>query len=160
MKFNGKTYTKTEIPKRIGDLSQIGGIRQFTLNDGQASGTRAIEVNTGAGLKFTILPDRGMDVAWAECKGVPLCWISENGIKGNQFYENRGTEFLRYFNGGLIKTCGLRSLGGIGFCCGSAGKGEILRHHIAGFSLITNPEPASRGGIHSYDGTGGNGQNR
>jgi hypothetical protein len=39
--------------KRIGDLSQIAGVRRYTLSDGRAAGVDAADVETGAGLSFT-----------------------------------------------------------------------------------------------------------
>ena len=55
---------KKELLKHIGSIEQIGGIKDYTINDGKAKGVRAIEINTGK-LSFTILPDRCMDVAQA-----------------------------------------------------------------------------------------------
>ena len=39
--------TKQELLKRVGSVEQIGGVRDFTFNDGKAKGVRAIEINTG-----------------------------------------------------------------------------------------------------------------
>ena len=47
---------KQELLKYIGSVEQIGGIRDYTYNDGKSKGVRAIEVNTG-NLRFTIFPD-------------------------------------------------------------------------------------------------------
>ena len=52
---------KLELLKRIGSIEQIGGIRDITYNEGRAKGVRVIEVNTGE-VRFSILPDRGMDI--------------------------------------------------------------------------------------------------
>ena len=103
--------TKTELLKHIGSVEQIGGIRDFTFNDGKAKGVRAIEINTGK-LSFTVLPDRCMDVAQASYCGEPVSWISHTGITHPAYYEKDGKEWLRGFYGGLITTCGLKNIGG------------------------------------------------
>lgn len=101
---------KSELLKHIGSVEQIGGIRDFTFNDGKAKGVRAIEINTGK-ICFTVLPDRCMDIAQASFKGQNVSWISKTGITAPQFYEKEGTGFLRGFYGGLLTTCGLENIG-------------------------------------------------
>ena len=103
--------TKQELLKYAGSVSQLGGVRDFTFNDGKMKGVRAVEVNAGK-LKFTILPDRGMDIANAEFCGENLVWISKTGITAPQYYEKDGKNWLRGFFGGLITTCGLLNIGG------------------------------------------------
>ena len=103
--------TKQEILARIGDISQIGGVRDFTFNDGRGKGVRAIEVNTGK-LRFTILPDRCMDIAQAFYKEKAISWISKTGIVAPAYYEKDEKNFLRGFYGGLVTTCGLKNIGG------------------------------------------------
>lgn len=102
--------TKRELLKKIGSVEQIGGIRDFTFNDGRAKGVRAIEINTGK-LRFTVLPDRCMDIAQADFCGEHFAWISKAGIVSPQYYEKDGDNWLRGFFGGLLTTCGLRNIG-------------------------------------------------
>lgn len=102
---------KKELLKHIGSVSQIGGIRDFVFHDGPAKGVRAIEVDTGV-IRFTLLPDRGMDIAQAACRGEAVSWISKTGITDPRFYEKDGNNFLRGFFGGLLTTCGLKNIGG------------------------------------------------
>ena len=102
--------TKRELLKKIGSVEQIGGIRDFTFNDGRAKGVRAIEINTG-NLRFTVLPDRCMDIAQADFKGQSFSWISKSGIVAPQYYEKDGDNWVRGFYGGLLTTCGLRNIG-------------------------------------------------
>ncbi len=101
---------RNELLKHIGSVEQIGGIKDYTFNDGKAKGVRAIEVNTG-NLRFTILPDRCMDIAQAYYKGNAVSWLSKAGITAPGYYEKDGTGWLRGFYGGLITTCGLRNIG-------------------------------------------------
>ena len=101
---------KQELLKHIGSIEQIGGIRDVTYNSGRAKGVREIEVDTGV-IKFSVLPDRGMDIAKASFKGTSVSWISRTGIVSPSFYEKDGTNFLRGFFGGLVTTCGLKNIG-------------------------------------------------
>lgn len=100
-----------ELLKRIGSVEQVGGIREFTFNSGKERGVRAIEINTGK-IRFTVLPDRCMDVAQAYYKGQAVAWFSKTGITAPAFYEKDEKNWLRGFYGGLITTCGLKNIGG------------------------------------------------
>ncbi|MBR3761442.1 MAG: DUF4432 family protein [Lachnospiraceae bacterium] len=101
---------KKELLKHVGSVEQIGSIRDITFNDGKAKGVRAIEVNTG-NLRFTVLPDRCMDIAQAHYKGQAISWLSKTGITAPEFYEKDDKNWLRGFYGGLITTCGLHNIG-------------------------------------------------
>lgn len=102
--------TKKELLKYVGSVEQIGGIKDYILNDGKAKGVRAIEVNTGK-VRFTVLPDRCMDIAQAYYKEHAISWISKTGITAPSFYDMYENEWLRGFYGGLITTCGLKNIG-------------------------------------------------
>lgn len=108
-KLFGKILTKTEILKHVGDISQIAGATKFTYSEGKAKGTDAIEVKTGSGLRFVILPDKGMNIAYAELNGIPFSYISKTGIVAPTHYDEK--DFLRSFEGGLLTTCGLTYMG-------------------------------------------------
>ncbi|MBQ2896801.1 MAG: DUF4432 family protein [Clostridia bacterium] len=101
---------KKELLKVVGSVEQIGGVRDFTFNDGKSKGVRAIEVNTGV-IRFTILPDRCLDIAQAYFKDEAVSWISKTGITDSRYYEKDGLGFLRGFYGGLVTTCGLKNIG-------------------------------------------------
>ena len=72
----------------------------------------AVEVHTGSGLTFTVLPGRGMDIAWSEYRGVPLSYMSKTGIVGAPYYESAGMNWLYNFFAGAMTTCGLLNVGG------------------------------------------------
>ena len=107
----GKEFTRWELMKKVGDVSQLSGARQCTLESGRSKGVNAVEVKTGGGLNFTILPDRGMDIAWADYKGMALSFISKTGVVSPAYYEPEGNDFLRSFYAGLLTTCGLTYMG-------------------------------------------------
>ena len=108
---SGNPLTRRELLRRIGRLEQVAGIEPFVFDDGPARGVRAFRFRTGSGLTFDVVPDRGMDVSFAEHGGTPLAWLSPNGVVAPSFYEPAGEGWLRSFPGGLLVTCGLRNVG-------------------------------------------------
>ncbi len=111
MKLWNNTYTKNELMRYVGDASQAFGIRRAVLDDGPGRGMRVIDVNTGGGLEFTVLPDRGMDIAWCRYKGLPMGFISKTGAVHPALCGYGGNQFLRGFTAGLLTTCGYTHMG-------------------------------------------------
>lgn len=107
----GKHYTRRELMKFVGDVSQIAGARSCTLDSGRAKGVKAVEIKTGGGLNFTVLPDRGLDIAWADYKGMAISYVSKTGVASPAYFEPYGNSFLRNFFAGLLTTCGLTYMG-------------------------------------------------
>lgn len=124
MKIFQNNYSKIEIEKKIGDISQLGGIKSYVINDGPGNGVRALDINTPAGIDMTVLADRGLDISSFFYKSIPLCWKSITKETSPMYYESRGFEFLRTFYGGFLLTCGL---GNIGAPC--TDNGEELGEH-------------------------------
>jgi hypothetical protein len=108
---SGDPLTRRELLRRIGRLEQVAGIEPFVFDDGPARGVRAFRFRTGSGLCFDVIPDRGMDLGFAEHRGTPLAWLSPNGFVAPSFYEPEGEGWLGSFPGGLLVTCGLRNVG-------------------------------------------------
>lgn len=104
-------FSKRQILKYVGDFTQIFGTKEYTLSGGRAQGVRAVDVNNGAGLEFTVLPDRCLDIAWLSYKGINLSYISNTGIVAPQYYNEAGINFLRSFYAGFLTTCGLMNVG-------------------------------------------------
>ena len=107
MKIFGKEISREEIQQRIGDISQLGGIKYYEMTDGVSKGVRAIDIKSPCGLDFTVLPDRGMDISGLSYNSTPIAWRSATGETSPVYYESRGLEWLRTFYGGLMTTCGL-----------------------------------------------------
>lgn len=107
----GNKYSKEELLKKIGDISQIGGVRLVELGDGYERGVRAAEFRTGSGLDYTVVIDRGLDISAAAFKGQPLAWRSAMTDKAPAYYDDKGLGWLRSFPGGLVVTCGLTYVG-------------------------------------------------
>jgi len=107
----GRRWDPKDLRARVGDLAQVAGATRVVLADGSEAGVEAIDIRTGAGLRFLVLPSRGLDIADAEFEGMPLAWRSHTGRVHPAFYDPRGTGWLRGFYGGLMVTCGYLTAG-------------------------------------------------
>jgi hypothetical protein len=107
----GRQWTRAELLQRVGDLGQIAGARLVTLADGKERGVRAALCRTGTGFAFTVLIDRGLDIAHAEYCGKSLAWRSMTEDAHPAYFEREGLGWLRTFYGGLVVTCGLTQAG-------------------------------------------------
>ncbi|MCL5026043.1 MAG: aldose 1-epimerase family protein [Chloroflexi bacterium] len=107
----GRTYSRNELLQKVGDISQVAGVKPYILTDGRSAGVEAVDFRTGSGFAFTVLPGRAMDISYAEWRGIPLCWRSQTGDVAGAFYEPEGIGWLRGFAGGLLATCGLTQAG-------------------------------------------------
>lgn len=85
---------------------QLGGIETSVLDNGPGRNVRIAWVNTGGGLRYKVVLDRGMDIADAEFLGQSLTWHSLTGVTAPNHAMNRGLEWLRGFYGGLMVSCG------------------------------------------------------
>jgi len=109
--YLGKEWKKKELLSNIGDPLQVAGARSFEYTDGKASGVKGISVKTGAGLEFTVLPGRGMDIPEACFRGVNLNFLSGTGVVSPAYFEEPGLGWLRSFFVGLLTTCGITNAG-------------------------------------------------
>lgn len=83
-------YSRESVQKYTGDHRQLFGIKSYTFDEGREKGVKAFEVDTGAGLRFTVLPDRCMDIAYAQFKGKNLAYMTKAGIVSPFFYDPQG----------------------------------------------------------------------
>ena len=107
----GQSMTPQDLAQRVGRIDQVAGARPFVFDDGAARGMRGIDVWTGSGLAFTVLPDRCLDIGAARFNGRPFAWESSTGPVAPERYDPEGFRWLRSFHGGLLTTCGLRHFG-------------------------------------------------
>lgn len=107
----GRTWSQRELMEYIGDVSQVGGVRLNTLEDGPQRGVRVADLSTGSGFQCTVLIDRGMDIGSAKWAGRPLAWMSGAGAVHPAYYNPIGLGWLRSFPGGLVVGCGLDNVG-------------------------------------------------
>jgi hypothetical protein len=107
----GRQLSKQHVLERVGDLKQIAGVRTAELLDGPGRGVRIADITTGSGLDYTVLLDRGMDIAAATWLGMPLAWLSPAGVVPFTSHDDRGLGWLRGFHGGLMASCGMSNVG-------------------------------------------------
>jgi len=105
--------SRHELMRRVGNLAQVGGVELMRHEEGHARGVRSVVVRTGTGLSFGVVPDRGLDVGFADFQGVGLCWLPPKGLAGPWHYEGDLDPYawLRVGLGGLFNTAGLVSIG-------------------------------------------------
>ena len=123
--------------------AQLGGIETSTLDNGPGRGVRIAWVNTGGGLRYKVVIDRGLDIADAEFMGQSLTWHSLTGVTAPSFAYSTGLDWLRSFYGGLVVSCGPLNTGAP---CDDNGKHfglhSLHSNTPATVEFITNPDPA------------------
>ncbi len=108
----GERLTKNQLLERVGNVTQVGGVRRVRWLEGVEDGIEAIELRTGAGLELEVLPSRGLDLGAARFNGQPLSWLSSAGFAHPGLVDGApDSGFLRAFGGGLLTTCGLSNVG-------------------------------------------------
>src|SRR5438876_125281 len=92
--------------------SQIGGIDTYTIDEGPARGVRALLVNTGGGLRYRILVDRGMDIDQAFAGQYSLSFLTHRGVTPPTRAFDRGLDWLKGVPAGLLTSSRPFNLGG------------------------------------------------
>jgi Domain of unknown function (DUF4432) len=95
---------------KVANLDQLASAIASTVEDGPASGCRALDLRVAGGIDVRVLPDRGFDIGQAWFRGLPLAWMSGVG-ESAPFRELAGEAWRQAFGGGLVTTCGLRNVG-------------------------------------------------
>ncbi|MGD1038465.1 MAG: DUF4432 domain-containing protein, partial [Roseiarcus sp.] len=54
----GYDFSRVELERRVGDLSQVFGVDLAELRDGLERGIRILRFRSGSGLEFQVLVDR------------------------------------------------------------------------------------------------------
>jgi len=107
-----KKTPKFDWQDKIINLAQVAGIETSVLDNGLVRGTRIAWVNTGSGLRYKVVIDRGLDIADAFYNRHSLAWLSHAGVSGPRPDAHQDLEWLYSFAGGLLTTCGLTHVGG------------------------------------------------
>lgn len=100
-----------DLLKHLGNINQIAGIRVSTLRRGRGVGMDIAEFYNAAGLRFTVLPDRCMDLNDLSYKGINLSFQSKNGLISGASFESSPDSFCDEWPGGMLATCGLDNVG-------------------------------------------------
>lgn len=123
---------------KLGNIAQWGGIETSVLDNGSGRGTRIAWVNTGTGLRYKVVLDRGMDIMEAFYNQHSLAWLSQVGTTAPQPMSDQGIDWLRTFGGGLVTTCGLSN---VGVPSGKHGLHGRISNIAAEVESIVQPEP-------------------
>lgn len=102
---------KSALLRRVGNISQLAYMRRVVLDDGTASGCKAIEVANGGGLDFTVLEGKGLNILNFSYKGTNVSFIAKPGLASPAYFNPHNQEFPRNFQGGMLFTCGLLNVG-------------------------------------------------
>jgi hypothetical protein len=100
-------------PTKFINPHQLGGIESYTFANGPARNNLALLINTGAGLRYRILPDRGLDIDQAFFNQHSLTFLAHKGVTPPEANALRhGLDWLRGFQVGLLTSCGPTNTGG------------------------------------------------
>lgn len=99
------------VQKYIGNLSQVFSVKEYRMEGGKAKGIYAVDINNGAGLELTILPDRCMDFYQLKYNGKSLNYISPTGPVSPEYSDRSGENWLKSYFAGFLTTCGLSNIG-------------------------------------------------
>jgi hypothetical protein len=96
---------------RVINVAQVGGIERYVIDDGLGRGVRALCVNTGAGLRYRVLVDRGLDIDQASFNQHSLAFLTHKGVTAPTRGLDQGAGWLKSFGGGLLTGCGPFGMG-------------------------------------------------
>jgi hypothetical protein len=97
--------------RAISGMDAVAGVKRYRCDDGASCGMRVAEVYTAAGLRYTVLLDRGMDIGEASFRGVPVSFNGKGGVFRADYAQSCTGGFAQSFHAGLLYTCGLDNVG-------------------------------------------------
>src|SRR5512146_433729 len=107
----GKTYSRAEILRRVGDIRQLAHVEPVELVDGSERGVRAVRLRNTGGVDLTVITDRGMAIADLAYRGIPLAFLNGVGVAHPAFSEQQELGWLRTWPAGFLTPCGLNQVG-------------------------------------------------
>ncbi len=90
--------------QRISDFSQAASVREVALRGGKADGVRLLEIDNGV-LRFQLNLEKGLDIYQLWHRGMNVPFLCKNGLG------HANAPFAACFEGGMLYTCGMDSLG-------------------------------------------------
>ena len=90
---------------RISNLQQVASIRRYTLTEGCEKGLDVLDCDNGK-IRFLLNVSKACDIMQLYHEGQNMSFVSKNG------FTKREIPFLNRFEGGMLYTCGLDSVGG------------------------------------------------
>ncbi|MBE7068383.1 MAG: DUF4432 family protein [Clostridiales bacterium] len=90
---------------KVSNFNQVASLRRYTLTNGTGAGLEVLDCDNG-NIRFLLNASKALDVMQVYHQGKNLSFISKNG------FTKREIPFLNRFEGGMVYTCGLDSVGG------------------------------------------------
>lgn len=90
---------------RISNLAQAASIRRYILTEGRGKGLDILDCDNGK-IRFLLNINKACDIMQLYHEGQNMSFISKNG------FTQREIPFLNRFEGGMLYSCGLDSVGG------------------------------------------------
>lgn len=91
--------------ERISNFAQVASLRRYIITDGRGKGLDVIDCDNGK-IRFLLNVNKACDIMQLYYKGQNMSFISKNG------FMQREISFAGRFEGGMLYTCGLDSVGG------------------------------------------------
>lgn len=89
---------------RISNFQQVANIRRYTLTEGGEKGLDVLDCDNGK-IRFLLNVGKACDIMQLYHEGQNMSFVSKNG------FIKREISFLKRFEGGMLYTCGLDSIG-------------------------------------------------
>ena len=89
---------------RISNFMQVASLRRYTLTEGIGKGLDVLDCDNG-NLRFLLNVSKACDIMQVYHEGKNVSFVSKNG------HTKREIDFLNRFEGGMLYTCGLDSIG-------------------------------------------------
>lgn len=90
---------------KISNFGQIASVRRYEYTDGREKGLKVIDCDNG-NVRFLLNESKALDVMQVFHKGQNVSFLSKNAFTAREI------GFLNRFEGGMLYTCGLDSVGG------------------------------------------------
>ena len=89
----------------ISNFAQVASLRRYTFAEGREKGLDILDCDNGK-IRFLLNVSKACDIMQLYHEGQNMSFISKNG------FTKRESSFLNRFEGGMLYTCGLDSVGG------------------------------------------------
>ena len=89
----------------ISNFAQVASLRRYTFAEGREKGLDILDCDNGK-IRFLLNVSKACDIMQLYHEGQNMSFISKNG------FTKREISFLNRFEGGMLYTCGLDSIGG------------------------------------------------
>ncbi len=89
---------------RISNFKQIASIRRYVITDGREKGIEVIDCDNGR-IRFLLNVTKALDIMQLYHEGQNMSFLSKNAFTAREI------DFLNRFEGGMMYTCGLDSMG-------------------------------------------------